>query len=192
MAVPVDRECYPSPLNYYQFPKSCCTSVNEVICHGIPDGRPLQPGDICNVDVTVFHRGFHGDLNETYLVGEVSPEARDLVTVTWQCLQKAIDIGEQRRRAGPLPGHGQPAPARPQPATCSVVIARHGRGWQNWFLPPFLTDLNRLAETKWQKLAKTQMTKTVGFLVGNCLKHTNVSVCYWDILCALLQWLSGW
>ena len=97
----VGRECYPSPLNYYQFPKSCCTSVNEVICHGIPDGRPLQTGDICNVDVTVFHRGFHGDLNETYLVGEVSPEARDLVTVTWQCLQKAIDIGEQRRRAGP-------------------------------------------------------------------------------------------
>ena len=52
----VDRECYPSPLNYYKFPKSCCTSVNEVICHGIPDKRPLQNGDICNVDVTVFHR----------------------------------------------------------------------------------------------------------------------------------------
>ena len=52
----VDRECYPSPLNYYKFPKSCCTSVNEVICHGIPDMRPLQNGDICNVDVTVFHR----------------------------------------------------------------------------------------------------------------------------------------
>lgn len=52
----VDRECYPSPLNYYQFPKSCCTSVNEVICHGIPDKRPLQNGDICNLDVTVFHR----------------------------------------------------------------------------------------------------------------------------------------
>lgn len=52
----VDRECYPSPLNYYQFPKSCCTSVNEVICHGIPDMRPLQNGDICNVDVTVYHR----------------------------------------------------------------------------------------------------------------------------------------
>ena len=52
----VDRECYPSPLNYYQFPKSCCTSVNEVICHGIPDTRPLQNGDLCNIDVTVYHR----------------------------------------------------------------------------------------------------------------------------------------
>jgi len=86
----VDRECYPSPLNYYQFPKSCCTSVNEVICHGIPDMRPLQAGDICNVDVTVYHRGYHGDLNETIFVGEVSDKARDLVANTWECLEKAI------------------------------------------------------------------------------------------------------
>jgi len=87
----VDRECYPSPLNYYQFPKSCCTSVNEVICHGIPDMRPLQSGDICNVDVTVFHRGYHGDLNETIFVGEVSEKAKDLVVNTWECLEKAIE-----------------------------------------------------------------------------------------------------
>jgi len=86
----IDRECYPSPLNYYQFPKSCCTSVNEVICHGIPDFRPLQNGDICNVDVTVYHRGYHGDLNETLFVGEVSERARDLVVNTWECLEKAI------------------------------------------------------------------------------------------------------
>merc|ERR1712098_826360 len=73
-----------------QFPKSCCTSVNEVICHGIPDMRPLQSGDICNVDVTVYHRGYHGDLNETLFVGEVSEKARNLVVNTWECLEKAI------------------------------------------------------------------------------------------------------
>lgn len=61
----IDRDCYPSPLNYYKFPKACCTSVNEVICHGIPDTRPLENGNICNLDVTVYHRGFHGDLNES-------------------------------------------------------------------------------------------------------------------------------
>ena len=72
----VDRECYPSPLNYYQFPKSCCTSVNEVICHGIPDMRPLQDGDICNIDVTVYHREYHGDLNETLFVGTPSEKAK--------------------------------------------------------------------------------------------------------------------
>ena len=88
----VDRECYPSPLNYYNFPKSCCTSVNEVICHGIPDSRPLQNGDICNVDVTVYHRGYHGDLNETLFVGEVSEKVKKLVTNTWECLEEAIKM----------------------------------------------------------------------------------------------------
>ena len=53
----MERDCYPSPLNYYTFPKSCCTSVNEVICHGIPDERPLVNGDIVNLDVTVYHKG---------------------------------------------------------------------------------------------------------------------------------------
>jgi methionyl aminopeptidase len=91
----VERDCYPSPLNYYGFPKSCCTSVNEVICHGIPDQRPLLDGDICNVDVTVYHRGYHGDLNETFLVGDnVGKTARRLVNNTWECLQKAIQEGE--------------------------------------------------------------------------------------------------
>ncbi|TGZ56680.1 methionine aminopeptidase 1 [Temnothorax longispinosus] len=99
----IERDCYPSPLNYYQFPASCCTSVNEVICHGIPDTRPLQDGDICNVDVTVYHNGFHGDLNETFLVGNVKPEIKKLVEVTYECLSKAIDIvkpGEKYREIG--------------------------------------------------------------------------------------------
>lgn len=99
----IERECYPSPLNYYEFPASCCTSVNEVICHGIPDLRPLEDGDICNVDITVYHREFHGDLNETFLVGNVSDKVKDLVKVTHECLQKAIEIvrpGEKYREIG--------------------------------------------------------------------------------------------
>ena len=99
----IDKECYPSPLNYYNFPKSCCTSVNEVICHGIPDLRPLQNGDILNIDITVFHRGFHGDLNETFLIGEVDENSKKLVRVTHECLLKAIEIvkpGEKYREIG--------------------------------------------------------------------------------------------
>lgn len=88
----VERECYPSPLNYHGFPKSCCTSINEVICHGIPDNRPIVNGDICNIDVTVFHGGFHGDLNETLFIGEVSELASSLVKTTFECLQKSIEI----------------------------------------------------------------------------------------------------
>lgn len=88
----IERDCYPSPLNYYNFPKSCCTSVNEVICHGIPDKRPLNDGDICNIDVTVYHHGFHGDLNETFFVGNVSEKHKKLVRVTYEALSKAIEL----------------------------------------------------------------------------------------------------
>ncbi|RKP08717.1 peptidase M24, structural domain-containing protein [Thamnocephalis sphaerospora] len=86
----IARDAYPSTLNYYQFPKSCCTSVNESICHGIPDGRPLQDGDILNIDVSIYHGGFHADLNETYLVGNVDEGGRRLVQAARECLEKAI------------------------------------------------------------------------------------------------------
>ncbi len=86
----IERDAYPSPLNYRGFPKSVCTSVNEVICHGIPDDRPLRDGDIVNIDVTVFLDGVHGDTNATFLVGEVDPETRRLVRVTKECLELGI------------------------------------------------------------------------------------------------------
>lgn len=86
----VERDSYPSPLNYYAFPKSCCTSVNEVICHGIPDQRPLQDGDILNIDITLYHGGFHGDLNETIVIGNASAAAKKLVKGAHDCLWAAI------------------------------------------------------------------------------------------------------
>lgn len=82
----VERDGYPSPLNYHHFPKSLCTSVNEVICHGIPDDRPLENGDIVNLDVTVFFKGFHVDLNETYFVGQVPESSKFLVEKAYNCL----------------------------------------------------------------------------------------------------------
>ncbi|KAH9818619.1 peptidase M24, structural domain-containing protein [Melampsora americana] len=88
----VERDSYPSPLGYMMFPRSVCTSVNEVICHGIPDARPLQEGDIVNLDVTLYHQGFHGDLNATYPVGKISPEADALIKNTRRCLDRAIAI----------------------------------------------------------------------------------------------------
>jgi len=86
----IERNCYPSPLNYKGFPKSCCTSINEAICHGIPDQRELQDGDIVNLDVSVFYDGFHGDMNETWFIGEVDNESRHLVNTTKECLDLAI------------------------------------------------------------------------------------------------------
>ena len=88
----VSKGAYPSTLGYRGFPKSCCTSINEVICHGIPDNTILQEGDILNVDITAYKDGFHGDSNWTFLIGQVSSEVADLVTRTKESLDRAIAV----------------------------------------------------------------------------------------------------
>lgn len=86
------RGAYPSPLNYHGFPKSICTSINQVVCHGIPDKTELREGDIVNVDITARLEGYHGDCSRTFMVGEVSEEARKLVDVTEACLRRGIEV----------------------------------------------------------------------------------------------------
>lgn len=86
----LDHHAYPSTLGYRHFPKSCCTSLNEVICHGIPDSTVIEDGDICNIDVTAFIGGVHGDTNATFLAGDVSEEARLLVERTHEATMHAI------------------------------------------------------------------------------------------------------
>lgn len=86
----VAHGAYPSTLGYRGFPKSCCTSVNEVICHGIPDTTALREGDLVNIDVTAFLDGYHGDLNRTFRVGEVSEEASLLIDRTEEALRRGI------------------------------------------------------------------------------------------------------
>ncbi len=86
----LDHDAYPSTLGYRGFPKSLCTSVNEVICHGIPDSTVLRDGDIVNLDVTAYIGGVHGDNNATYLCGDVDEESRLLVERTRESLNRAI------------------------------------------------------------------------------------------------------
>jgi methionyl aminopeptidase len=86
----VAHGAYPSTLGYRGYPKSSCTSVNEVICHGIPDDTVLEEGDLVNLDVTAYLEGYHGDLNHTFLVGEASEEARRLVERTREALARGI------------------------------------------------------------------------------------------------------
>ncbi|KAK1264143.1 hypothetical protein QJS04_geneDACA021724 [Acorus gramineus] len=88
----IENGAYPSPLGYGGFPKSVCTSVNECICHGIPDSRALEDGDIINIDVTVFLNGYHGDTSITFFCGDVDEEAKNLVQITRECLYKAISV----------------------------------------------------------------------------------------------------
>ena len=87
----IERGAYPSTLNYHGYPKSLCTSANEVICHGIPDSRVIRDGDIMNLDVTGFIGGVHGDTNATFLIGDVDPASRELVRVTEECTWKGIE-----------------------------------------------------------------------------------------------------
>lgn len=85
-----DLGAYPSTLGYRGFPKSLCSSLNEVICHGIPDDTVLLPGDICNIDITAYIGGVHGDTNATFLVGDVDEESRMLVERTREATERAI------------------------------------------------------------------------------------------------------
>lgn len=88
----ISQGAYPSTLGYRGYPKSICSSLNEVICHGIPDDTILQDGDIVNIDITAYLNGFHGDLNKTFLVGDVRSEVADLVTRTEEALLRGMSV----------------------------------------------------------------------------------------------------
>ena len=87
----LDHGHKPATLGYQNYPKSCCTSINDVICHGIPDSYELKDGDIVNVDITTIVDGWHGDQSETFLIGEVSEEKRAVTQCAFDCLYAAID-----------------------------------------------------------------------------------------------------
>jgi len=87
-----DHGAYSAPLFYRGFPKSCCTSTNHVVCHGIPSEKILQEGDIVNVDVTALKNGWHGDTSRTFKVGNVSVKAEKLIKATYESMMKAIEI----------------------------------------------------------------------------------------------------
>ena len=88
-----EQDAIPAPLNYHGFPRSICTSINEVVCHGIPsDSKKLKDGDIVNIDITVIKQGFHGDTSQMFCVGKTAPHSERLVKVSQECLYKAIDL----------------------------------------------------------------------------------------------------
>ncbi len=87
-----EQKAVPAPLNYRGFPKSICTSVNHVVCHGIPGDKKLRDGDIINIDVTVIKDGYHGDTSKMFFVGQPAIRARHLVEITYECMKRAIDI----------------------------------------------------------------------------------------------------
>jgi len=133
----IKEGAYPSPLGYpafikggSNFPKSISTSVNEVLCHAIPDTRTLQNGDIITIDITVYKDGFHGDLAETFLVGEVDEDAKNLVNTARDALNKAIAIV---RHNTPLNRIGDVISQHAEHCGFSVVPELTGHGIGNFF-----------------------------------------------------------
>ncbi|KAI7627360.1 methionine aminopeptidase 1A, partial [Hortaea werneckii] len=129
----MERDSYPSPLNYCHFPKSVCTSPNEVICHGIPDHRPLQDGDILNLDISLYHGGFHSDLNETYYVGDSSAKNADNVRVV-EAARDCLDEAIKTIKPGTLfRSFGDVIEKVARSRGCSVVKTYCGHGVNNLF-----------------------------------------------------------
>jgi methionyl aminopeptidase len=87
-----EQKAIPAPLNYHGFPKSICTSLNHVVCHGIPDDKPMKNGDIINIDITVIKDGYHGDTSKMFAVGKVAPHAERLMKITRECMIKGIEL----------------------------------------------------------------------------------------------------
>ncbi|XP_028041384.1 methionine aminopeptidase 1D, mitochondrial isoform X1 [Bombyx mandarina] len=167
---------YPSPLHYKGFPKSICTSVNNVAVHGIPDLRPLSDGDIVNVDITVFLHGFHGDCSKTFKVGNVDNRGLQLVEITEQCL--GIGIGT----CGPgVPfseiGASIQRHARKNGLTVIPSIVGHGIG-QYFHGPPDIYHIRN----RYPGVMKAGMTFTIEPVVSHGTQNTVLLDDGWTIL----------
>lgn len=127
------RGGFPAPLNYHGFPKSVCTSVNDVVCHGIPCGRVLEPGDIINVDVTTIYKGFYGDTSATFFIGEPSAEAKHVTEVSRRSLELGIAQVREGARLGDI---GAAIQEFAEGEGCSVVRAFVGHGIGRRFHEP--------------------------------------------------------
>lgn len=129
-----DLNAIPSTKNHHGFPASICTSVNHVVCHGIPGAKPLKDGDILNIDVTVQKDGYIGDTSKMYMLGQVKPYAQRLVNVTQECLYKAIEIVKPGTRLGDI-GHVIQSHAQKQGYSIVRELCGHGIGKSMWEEP---------------------------------------------------------
>jgi methionyl aminopeptidase len=152
----IRRGGYPSPLNYGGFPKSLCTSVNEVICHGIPDDRRLVDGDIVNLDVTIYLDGVHGDTNATFGVGTIDPDSEQLIRVTRECLDRGIAAVQPGQRISAI---GKAIQTHAEAHGYGVVRAFVGHG----IAEQFHTDLQipHYFDTRASTILQPGMTFTI-------------------------------
>jgi len=152
------HDAIPTPLNYHDFHKSVCTSVNEVVCHGIPGSRVLVDGDIINVDVTTIFEGFYGDTSATFFIGKVSDEARHVTEVSRKSLELAIGVVREGARLYDI---GAAIQDYAEAQGCSVVRAFVGHGIGRIFHEPPQVYHYRSAEPRSRMRLKAGMVFTI-------------------------------
>jgi methionyl aminopeptidase len=152
----VAQGAIPAPLNYRGFPKSVCTSLNEVICHGIPEERTLKDGDILNVDVTSILDSYYGDSSRMFLIGDVSDEARRLTQVTRECMYRAIDQVKPGNRLGDI-GHAIQTYAESRGYSVVRAFVGHGVG-VDFHEPP---DIRHYGQAGIGQLLRPNMVFTI-------------------------------
>lgn len=132
-----DHNVLPATLNYRGYRKACCTSINHVVCHGIPNDKPLRDGDILNIDVTLIVDGWHGDTSRMYAIGNISRSAERLIDVTYECLMRGVAMVKPGAHLGDI---GFAIQSLAEAERCSVVrdFCGHGVGQVFHDLPNIL------------------------------------------------------
>jgi methionyl aminopeptidase len=165
------QNAIPAPLNYNGFPRSICTSINHVICHGIPsEGKILKSGDIINVDITVIKNGFHGDTSKMFLVGDVPDHAKRLIKVTQECLYKGIALVKPGARLGDI---GEAIQTLAESQHFSVVREYCGHGIGRIFHEE--PQVLHFGRTGTGMELKEGMTFTIEPMINAGTRHTKLS-----------------
>lgn len=183
-----EQNAYPAPLNYRGFPKSICTSVNHVVCHGIPADKKLKEGDIVNIDVTVLKDGYHGDTSKMFMVGKVSPLAQRLVRVTHECLWIGIDMVKPGVRLGDI---GAAIQAHAEKNNFSVVREYCGHGIGTIFHEDAIQVLH-YGEPGTGLVLEEGMSFTIEPMINAGKRHTRLLGDDWTVItkdrCLSAQW----
>lgn len=172
------QEAIPAPLNYEGFPKSVCTSVNHVVCHGIPGNRKLKDGDIINIDVTVIKDGYHGDTSKMYTVGKVATHAERLIRVAQECLYIGIKLVKPGARLGDI---GAAIQKHAEKNHFSVVREYCGHGIGSVFHEPELQVLH-YGKPDTGIILQPGMTFTIEPMINAGKRHVKLLSDGWTVI----------
>ncbi len=172
-----EQKAVPAPLNYRGFPKSICTSINHVICHGIPNDKKLKNGDIINIDITVIKDGYHGDTSKMFQIGEVSVQASRLVKIARECLLKGIELVKPGTSLGDI---GYAIQSYAEGLRLSVVREYCGHGIGNVFHEE--PQVLHYGKPNTGMILEAGMTFTIEPMINAGKRHTKLLSDNWTVI----------